>query len=131
MTVSLKSWMRIDKAFGPVYRAFHQIMLRLTVVGADREHVVIIKLFGMGSIIRLLGMCEEHGIDLSRVTLITSDSNRELCELWGLNSVLISTSSLRGLVSGSIAAAAEARRLRPAVIVDYERCSNLVGIFRT
>jgi len=132
MSISIKRWARIDQVIEPVYQAFHFLMRPLTAVkDGQRDHVVVIKLFGLGSIVRFLGLCEESGVDLSRTTIVTSDSHKELCQIWGLTAVFIPTNSAWALARGCWTAIKEIRRESPRLIVDFERCSNFIGIFRT
>lgn len=132
MSISLKKWTSIDRGFEPVYSVFHFVMRKLTRLShKTRDEIVIIKLFGMGSIVRLMDMCEERGVDTSRLTIVTSHSHKELCQLWGLKGIFIHTHSILALARGCWDAVSAVGSIRPRLIVDFERCSSLVGTFRT
>jgi hypothetical protein len=126
------SWVQIDRLFTPVYRGL-QLIIDLISPVRDRpgQAYVVMKFFGMGSIIRLLALCEEKSIDLDKVVLVTFSSNREVCLIWGLKGIYIESGSLVQMIRSSIGAIVEIVRLKPALIVDFERCSQLSALFRT
>jgi hypothetical protein len=132
MSVAISIWMALDRLIKPVYRVFHYVMMRSTRIKSVNTHqVVVIKLFGLGSIVRLIEMCEDRGVDFSKIVIITSDSHREFCELCSLKAIYINTSSTWTLARGCLKAVLAVARIQPQIIVDFERCSNLVGILRT
>src|SRR5258708_14482508 len=52
------------------------------------DNVLVIKLFGMGSIVKLAALCDEFNVDKSRVTLLTQSRFNEICLLLGFTQCL-------------------------------------------
>ena len=93
------------------------------------QRPVIMKFFGMGSIIRLASILEERNFDKSQVLLITLDQNAETARLMGFRNVA-SVRMNTGLPFDLWTLVNEVRRFRPTVILDLERSSNLVSMVR-
>src|SRR5690349_5576863 len=97
----MTAWLRVDKMFASV-SIIVQRMLSLVAEskGNTSGVVVVTKFFGMGSIIRFLSLCKQRGVDLSKVLILTFESNREVCELWGVRGIFINSRSIGAMISG-------------------------------
>jgi hypothetical protein len=130
--LSPKSWVRIDRLFAPGYRFLQLIIEPFFSVGRQQSNTfVVMKFFGMGSIIRLLSLCEERHIDLDKVVLVTFSANREVCRIWGLRAIFIDSNSVWKMIRSALSAMGSIVRLSPLLIVDFERGSHLSALFRT
>jgi hypothetical protein len=99
--------------------------------GSNKNTIVVIKLMGMGSIVRLFSICEKEGVDLSKITLITFISHKEICDVMGLQYCLyIRTDTFYHFFQDCLRTKKEVKKARPEWIIDFERCSNAVSIFR-
>lgn len=132
MRTALSSLVKIDGWFAVISRIIQLTVGPLTSVSAEnRGDVVVMKFFGMGSIIRMLSLCEDRGVDLSRIVLVTASGNAELCRIWGVRGIFIRNDSLAGMILTSLTAIQAVRRLKPLLLVDFEKCSHLAAILRT
>jgi hypothetical protein len=132
MSVSLTSWVTIDRLFAPVRRLVQFAIRPITFLSTENSgDVVVMKFFGLGSIIRMLSLSEERGVDLSRVVIVTFAANAELCRVWGVRAIFIRNNSLLEMFLTSMAAIRDVRSMKPRLCVDFERGSHLVAIFRT
>jgi hypothetical protein len=129
---SLTTWVTIDRLFAPASTIARWILEPLTSVPSrGREDAVVMKFFGMGSLIRFLSLCERSGVDLSRMVVLTFAANREVCEMWGVRGIFVGSGSLAEILLGSIKALRTLSRLKPQILIDFERRSNLTAVFRT
>lgn len=130
MRISTQQLLRFDRWLVGLHR---WIVRFPTDVSPDVDHgqFLVIKLAGMGSIIRFLSQCEEHRIDRSAFTLVTFSRHREVCDWMGVeNCQYIRSDSLWHFLRDCWAVRACVRQRRPAWIIDLERCSNAVSLFR-
>ena len=51
-------------------------------------NVLVIKLFGMGSVVKLAALCDEFNVDKSRITILTQSEFREISVLLGFTQCL-------------------------------------------
>jgi hypothetical protein len=132
MRTPLSTLVKIDRMFAGISRIVQLALGPLTSIATEnRRDLVVMKFFGMGSIIRMFSLCEERGIDLSHVVLVTSLRNAELCRIWGVRGIFISDESPARMITTSLAAIQAVRELKPRLLVDFEKCSHLAAILRT
>jgi hypothetical protein len=128
--LSARHLLKIDRWFHPLNRVFRGRNLS-SIRKAQTGRVAVIKLMGLGSIIRLVSLCREKQVDFSRIVLITFESNREACHLLGVDHCLfIRTNSLFHFCQDCLTVLLTVRRSKPDWIIDFERCSNAVSLFR-
>ncbi len=131
MKLTARQLLSIDRWFSPLNRLVRGRNYRAGLKKTGSGDVAIIKLMGLGSIIRLLSLCHESNVDLSRVILITFASNREACRLLKVDRALfIRTDSALHFVRDCIAVLFSVVRIKPYLIIDFERCSNSVALYR-
>ncbi len=93
--------------------------------------VLVIKFMGMGSLIQFGSLCESHHVDKNKIVVLTLAVHREVCELFGFDKALfIRTRPVVLFFLDCLKVLALVRTLRPACIVDYERCSHAVSLYR-
>jgi ADP-heptose:LPS heptosyltransferase len=130
MTLSPSILLKIDKWFGGLNYLTNRFQPKVS-NQVNKNTVVVIKLAGMGSIIRLFSLCQKHCIDLSKVTLITFASQKEVCQFIGLQHCwYIRTDTLYHFFHDCFKIRKRIKETRPEWIIDFERCSNAVSIFR-
>jgi hypothetical protein len=123
----------VDKLLAMPYKSLRFFIGRLPHKGYQilKGPKLVIKLMGLGSITFFSSLCEEKQIDKSKITLLTLESNRTLCNLLGFTHVIsIRHSGLFVFLWDCAVAINKSRKLKPTSIIDYERCSNAVGVFR-
>src|SRR5688572_32611223 len=104
MRTPLSTLVKIDRLFAGISRIVQMSLGPLTSIATEnRRDLVVMKFFGMGSIIRMFSLCEERGIDLSCVVLVTSSRNAELCRIWGARGIFISDESPARMITTSLA----------------------------
>ena len=91
---------------------------------------IVMKFFGMGSLVRFLSLCEEKNVDLSRLVIVTISANGEVCRMWGVDAILIDSESVGKMIRDSLSAIRSIAKLRPQLVLDFERGSNLAATFR-
>ena len=98
---------------------------------AGNGPVLVIKFMGMGSITRLSALCDSNHVDRKKIIFITFESHRELCHLVGFVDVwYLRTSGPIVFFSDCLALVRRSWQVQPSLIIDFERCSNTVGILR-
>ena len=92
---------------------------------------IVIKMMGIGSITRIVETLRQNRADLSRVHFLTFQANRELCELLEIPNVYyLSDESLSAFAKSCYDNIKKLRQLKASQIIDFERTSNLLGVFR-
>ncbi len=130
MTLSPTLLLKLDRWLGGVNR-FMSYFQSATSRSRHTDNIVVIKLMGMGSIIRLFSLCEKNGVDLSKITLITFISQKEACLVMGLPHCLyIRTDTLYHFFQDCLLIKRKVKELQPEWIIDFERCSHAVSVFR-
>lgn len=122
----------IDRLFSWPYATLRLLMSCLPAIKKkDNSHVIIIKLLGQGSLIRLYSFYRAQQVDERSFTLITFDINKEICALLGATNVrYLATTSVRHFFASLFQVVRFAREVNPAWVIDLERGSNAVGCFR-
>jgi len=132
--IAPKHLIRIDRLFKIPYYLVWQVFLTLRGLYPLKErgeNVVILKMLGMGSIIKLASLYQKFEVDKSRVIICTFEQNLALCDLLGFEQrIFIRTNNLMVFFSDTIKAFLKVRKIKPSYIIDLERCSNTVGLFR-
>jgi hypothetical protein len=132
--MSGKNLLLLDSLFWLPYRI--AVVLR-NVLGSNSldergQRVLVIKLMGLGSLTQFASLCQDHRVDKSKITLLTFARHREVCQLFGFDSVwFIRTNSLVFFFKDCYFVILQIRKLQPSIIVDYERCSQAVGLYRS
>lgn len=130
MRLPARHLLTIDRWFYPLNRLVRGLR-GSSVREAQKGRVAVVKLMGLGSIIRLLSLCRERQVDFSRVVLVTFDSNREACHLLGIeHGLFIRTRNIFHFVLDCLKAVFTMKQTKPDWIIDFERCSNAVSVFR-
>jgi hypothetical protein len=97
----------------------------------DKSLVVAIKFMGLGSIVKLASVCDENGVDKTEVILLTRIEHREICIALGFERcVFIRLNSFFLFLIDCTNTISKVRNLNPSLIIDFERCSNAVSLFR-
>ncbi len=133
MRWSGKTILKIDRCFWLPHR-LAEVCRNALGPGQNERHgqVLVLKFMGMGSLIQFAALCENWRVDKSKITLVTLDQHRELCELFGFNNVwFVRTQNLVAFCIDCWRVLLGTKSLQPACIVDYERCSHAVGLYRT
>ncbi len=132
MKISGKTLLAIDRLFWLPHRLVELLFQTVgTINPTPVDHILVIKFMGIGSLIRLAALCEEHHIDKNKVTLLTLASNHELCQLIGFNNpLLVRTNNIIQFSKDCWNILFSIRSSKLAVIIDYERCSHAVGLYR-
>lgn len=92
---------------------------------------LLIKMLGIGSITRIIGRLKKENVDLNKVQFLTFHSNRELCEILEIPQAIYVDNSRWYRLPGSLwKVYLQTRKKNFNSIVDFERSSNLMGIFR-
>ena len=133
MRISGKTLLAIDSLFWLPHRLVELLFQTFgTIHQSTGDRILVIKFMGIGSIIRLATLCEEHHIEKSKITLLTLASNRELCRLMGFNNhLLVRTNNIILFSKDCWNILFSMRPTKLGLIIDYERCSHAVGFYRT
>ncbi len=131
MRISARSLLVLDRFFWLPHTLTELIYFRSGSFDSHSDHTFVIKLMGMGSIIRFASLCEQHQVDKSKMTLITFSRQQEICQLFGFPHLFIirSNSPLR-FFRDCLYLFREVRKKNPSHIIDFERCSHAVSLFR-
>lgn len=131
--IDLKYLVTLDRWAYPVYALVSPLLslFKRQSKTNKKEHAVIIKMLGIGSITRIITTLRRNDVDLNQIHFVTLDSNRQLCELLEVpNTIFINSGKWYGIPLSLWQALRTIRKLNPNYVVDYERSSNLLGIFR-
>jgi ADP-heptose:LPS heptosyltransferase len=97
----------------------------------NKNRAVVLKFMGMGSIIRIASIWEKNEINFDNIAFCTFTQNKEVCELLGFKQVIyIRTDSMIHLVTDTFRSIISIRNFQPDYLIDLERCSAAVGLFR-
>ncbi|MCZ6703488.1 MAG: hypothetical protein O6940_10665 [Ignavibacteria bacterium] len=132
---SLQNLIRIDKLFWIPYSMglviFKKVRKHNKYAENKNGKVIILKLLGMGSIIKLASVFEDFGVDKKKISLITFIHNTEICNLLGFHqNIYLRSKNPLVFIIDLIRTLLKSKKLRPNYIIDLERCSNAVGIYR-
>jgi hypothetical protein len=121
---------KIDSWFRPVYLLVKLICRIFNVEDRPPNSQVVLKFFGMGSIVRIAHVIQNSTAKKSiNIELVTFKKNRALCQELGINARYIRTEPI-GLLVDSLNLFLHCWKRKELGIVDMERSSNLVGIMR-
>jgi hypothetical protein len=128
---SAKSFLLLDQLLKPLYFVVQAFFSRWWFERKEKsEKVVAIKFLGMGSIIRFASLCEENNVDKTKICIITSPAHEEICATCGFTSIYSIRLAPHLFVFDGLKIFDQIKKQSPSYIVDFERCSNCVGIFR-
>jgi|GEM_PF-1717642 len=132
MKISGKPLLWIDRLFWPSHRLADFILDHFGKTDPKpEERILIIKFLGLGSIIRLSSLLKRNGVDKGKITLITLEPNRELCKLIQFDNVhFIQTKNILLFLKDCFKILLSVKSENFSLIIDYERCSHSVGLFR-
>src|SRR5271154_175002 len=92
MRITGKTLLLIDRMFWVPYRLatiFPGLLGKISSeTGAHENHILVIKLMGLGSLIKFASLCEKSEVDKRKITLITFERHREFCRLFGFECAL-------------------------------------------
>jgi hypothetical protein len=120
----------IDSLFHPFYLVVKWVC-RLFPVNERQapKRQLIFKFFGIGSIVRIAHVIDNSKGEQNNIELVTFHKNKDLCELLGIEARYIRTNPLFLLLNCG-ALVLLCWRSKNMKVIDMERASNLVGIFR-
>lgn len=131
MRISARSLLIIDRFFWLPHRLTELVYSRTGRFDHQSDHTFVIKLMGMGSLIRFASLCEQHQVDKSRLTLITFSSQQEICTLFGFPNLFFIRLKSPFLFLGDCWSLFQLiRKKGTSFIIDFERCSHAVSTFR-
>jgi ADP-heptose:LPS heptosyltransferase len=132
---SIPSLLHLDQRLALPYRLFRYVYLAIrkcySAGHQENNRAVVLKLLGMGSIIRMVSIWEENQVDITTIQLCTFRQNQEICEILGLQqTIYIHQQNPVIFLADIFRALWLIRQFRPQYLLDLERCSHAVGIFR-
>lgn len=132
---SLQNLIRIDKLFWIPYSTgwaiFKKVSKYYKYTENENGNVIILKLLGMGSIIKLASVFDDFGVDKKKIYLITFIHNKEICNLLGFNqSMYLRSNNPLVFIIDLLRSLLKSKKIHPKYIIDLERCSNAAGIYR-
>ncbi len=130
MNISAGSLLKLDRAFWLPYHLFRWIQFLAPIRETESDRVVVIKLMGLGSITRFADLCRTHHVDINKIKLVTFAHQAQLCSLLGFDVALIRTDNILHFISDCSRTLKEAHSFSPFKIIDFERCSYSVSLFR-
>jgi hypothetical protein len=84
MKIPGKTLLILDKLFWLPHRVLDRLRHFFSANDKNAGNpVLVIKFMGIGSIARWASLCETHGVDKSKVVVLTFGKHRELCDLFG------------------------------------------------
>ncbi|UTW63426.1 glycosyltransferase family 9 protein [bacterium SCSIO 12741] len=92
--------------------------------------VIFIKLYGMGSLIRLQQVVDQYDLKQEEFYLVTLPGLKPAADWLGWNTIDFSASHAWQLPGAFLKAVSQIKSLKPRAIVDLERASNGVGLLR-
>lgn len=95
----------------------------------SENHAVIVKLFGMGSIVRIMHELHLRQVDLNKVTLITHQENDTIANRLGFQTHIVGGSNLWQMATSAFRVRNAISNREKTTILDLERSSNLIGMF--
>ncbi len=130
--MTLRTLVNIDKLFYPAWWLLWRIGGLVKVSSHDKRTapVVVVKLMGMGSITRITSILEDRGVSKSQVLFCTFRENEDLGKLLGYPNVHYLDRGVFAFFRSCLNFLLLVKKERPRFVIDFERCSNLVGIFR-
>lgn len=131
--INLKYLVTFDRWAYPFYALLSPLfsLLKRQASEEKKGRSVVIKMLGIGSITRIVTTLRQHHADLDHVYFVTLDSNRQLCELLEIpHTIYVDASKWYRMPLSLWRALQQIRKLNPDYVVDYERSSNLLGVFR-
>jgi hypothetical protein len=133
MKISGKTLLQIDRLFRlpqKIAGALLNVFGRIDRSPLDR--IMVIKFMGLGSLTQLASLCEKQNINKNKIVLLTLKSNEDLCTLMGFrNTVFIRIQNIFMLLMDCVTLYSSVRKMKIAFVVDFERCSHAVSLFRS
>lgn len=97
---------------------------------SENDKIIVLKLFGIGSIVRIANVLKDTDFSTSRIELITLKKNETTCDLLGIKGHYIRSKNPFLMLLDILGILFLIWRMRKVRIIDLERTSNLSGIFR-
>ncbi len=119
----------IDRLFAPAYWVCSWI-LPLFFSKTEGKNKLVIKFFGMGSIVRMASTLKDAELEQANTELITLERNREICQLLGIKAHYIRLNNVFLLLSDLTKVLLMVWQMKNTKIIDLERTSYLSSIFR-
>uniref|UniRef100_UPI0040498EAB glycosyltransferase family 9 protein n=1 Tax=Flavobacterium sp. TaxID=239 RepID=UPI0040498EAB len=94
------------------------------------EKFIVLKLFGLGSITRIVHVMNTVNINKEQVLFITLYQNKMVIDLLGLNAIYIETKNPIQFIISVFQVVIKVWKQRETSILDMERTSNISGVFR-
>lgn len=118
----------IDNIFFPIYWMLSQLAAIRPKKSKNEEEFVIVKLFGLGSITRIMSVASECDIKPTQITFVSLDKNSSMIHTLGAKILPIQNGGLK-LVFSVFNSIYKVWRKKQVIILDMERTSNIAGIF--
>ena len=95
----------------------------------NSSNILLIKLMGMGSLIKLVTIFKENNVDFNKITVCTFSQNKEVCELLGFENTIFINKKWNKIITASLLIPFRKGRGFNTVI-DAERASSSCSILR-
>ncbi len=119
---------RMDNAFLPFYWLTKQLKSIAPRRNQTSDQVVILKLFGVGSITRIAHVLQNSKVE-KKAVFLTLKRNKGVVDLLGLEAIYINDKNPFVLLFSAMQRVVTIWQLRKAEIVDMERSSNMAGMY--
>jgi len=123
----------LDKLLRLPYRLLLNLFIRTRGNSSPSkdDSVIIIKMMGIGSITRIYRSLYTRNVNLEKTQFVTLATNADLCGLLGVkNTYFIRDKNLITLAWDLIKLSLLIRNKKPKHLINYERGSNILGIFQ-
>ncbi len=131
MAVRVSRLIFIDRLFTPVYLALSFLLpYSFSKSFYKGQKTIAIKLFGMGSIVRVANVLKQSNEKNYKFELITLFKNKNVCELLKIKAHYIRSSNPFFIIIDTAKIIFAVWKMKNIRIIDLERTSNLSGIFR-
>lgn len=119
-----------DKLFTPFYLICDRLFSFTRDQNTTITKIFVIKLFGMGSIVRMTNVLKNAEGLSADIELITLSKNRIICEEIGIKAHFIENRNILRSLIDLVKIIRLIRTTEGVKVIDLERKSNLSGIFR-
>lgn len=123
----------IDNLFSIPYKVILYLFMfsRQQKTQKKTEEVFVLKMMGIGSITRVYNSLLHQNVDFNKTLFISLKSNKDLFNALGVKNVkLINDTNLLQLGIALIKLVFFIRKRMPSKIINYEKASNMLGLFQ-
>ena len=119
----------IDQLLRPIYYVLNRLKWGKYKY-VESENFIVLKIFGIGSITRIVHVMETIGIKKNQVTFITLHKNRAIIDLLNIDAIYIKTNHPFVFIYSLFRVVVKTWYRKNTTLLDMERASNAAGIFR-